>query len=439
MTTSAILFNHYSGFNLAGPAIVGFLSVAMLVGGMGVWSTRTELAGAVVASGTIEVQSNRQVVEHPDGGVVGDIFVRDGDRVRGGDILLRLDDTFLLSEKKIVEVQLYELMSRNVRLEAERDDSSINELEDKFSALRADTNLDGELISGQMNLFQARKETLTQQIDQLKQHKVQVAKEIEGIEAQLTALRTQKELILEEVNAQRELLDKGLTPASRVSALERELARLEGMIGQAGSDVARLEGQISTLKIEILRLSASRREEAIAELRDLQMQIGALAERHLVLNERLSRLDVRSPASGLVFGNQVFARQSVVNPGDPMMFVVPQQDELVIAAKVDAVHIDQLQTGQVATLRFSAFNQRQTPELEGKVTNVSADILTDEKTGSAFYQVDVVVDETQHARLNGQELLPGMPVEVFMKTDSRTPLSYFVKPMTDYFTRAFRE
>ncbi|WP_299664879.1 HlyD family type I secretion periplasmic adaptor subunit [uncultured Ruegeria sp.] len=438
MTTSAILFSSYSGFNMTGPVIVGFMSVAMLVGGLGAWSTSTQLAGAVVASGTIEVLSNRQVIEHPDGGVVGDFYVRDGSRVEQGDILLSLDDTFLLSEKKIVELQLHELMSRKARLEAERDGSSVEDLQKTLSQLGADMNLGADLVAGQLRLFQARNETMAQEIDQLKQHNRQITDEIGGIEAQLDALDTQKELIQVEVSAQQSLLDKGLTPASRVSALKRELARLSGMIGQSMSNVARLEGQMSTVNIEILRLPASRREEAIAELRDLQMQIGELAERHLALDERLSRLDVRSPVSGLVFGNQVFARQSVINPGDPMMFVVPQQDELVIAANVDAVHVDQLQIGQLATLRFSAFNQRQTPELEGKVTNISADILTDEKTGSAFYQVDVVVDETQHARLNGQELLPGMPVEVFMKTDNRTPLSYFVKPMTDYFTRAFR-
>ncbi|WP_299985993.1 HlyD family type I secretion periplasmic adaptor subunit [uncultured Ruegeria sp.] len=438
MTTSAILFSSYPGFNMTGPVIVGFMSVALLVGGLGTWSTRTQLAGAVVASGTIEVLSNRQVIEHPDGGVVGDIYVRDGSRVEQGDILLSLDDTFLLSEKKIVELQLHELMSRKARLEAERDGSSIQDLEETLNRLGADMNLGADLVAGQLRLFQARNETMAQEIDQLKQHNRQITDEIGGIEAQLDALDTQKELIQVEVSTQQNLLDKGLTPASRVSALKRELARLSGMIGQSTSSVARLEGQMSTVNIEILRLPASRREEAIAELRDLQMQIGELAERHLALDERLSRLDVRSPVSGLVFGNQVFARQSVINPGDPMMFVVPQQDELVIAANVDAVHVDQLQIGQLATLRFSAFNQRQTPELEGKVTNISADILTDEKTGSAFYKVDVVVDETQHARLNGQELLPGMPVEVFMKTDNRTPLSYFVKPMTDYFTRAFR-
>ncbi|WP_245222507.1 HlyD family type I secretion periplasmic adaptor subunit [Ruegeria sp. HKCCSP351] len=421
------------------PALVGFAALAILVGGLGLWAVKTRLAGAIVSSGVIEVQSNRQVVEHPDGGVVGEIFVRDGDVVASGEMLLRLDDTFLSSEQTIVEAQLFELLTRRVRLQAERDGLSSQELSARLHEVQTEYNIDLDLIEGQQNLFNARVETLSKQQEQLNKQLVQIESEIEGTQAQLVSLRRQVELIEDELEDQQNLLKRGLTQTSRVLALQREEASLTGEIGRLEAAVARLKGQIASTEIQIVELTATRREEAITTLRDVQAQIAELSERRLSLTERLTRLDIRAPVSGTVYGSQVFALQSVVQPGEPMMYVVPQDTPLLVAARVDAIHVDQLHVGQPVALRFPAFNQRETPELDGQVKNVSADTFTDEKSGFTFYRAEVVMNDGELDRLNGQELLPGMPVETLIKTDERTPLSYLVKPMADYFNRAFRE
>ncbi|GAA6160075.1 HlyD family type I secretion periplasmic adaptor subunit [Ruegeria sp. HU-ET01832] len=421
------------------PAIVGFVALAILIGGLGIWSVRTRLAGAIVSQGTIEVESNRQVVEHPDGGVVGELFARDGDAVDSGDLLVRLDDTFLTSEKTIVEAQLFELLARRARLEAERDGVSIDNLAAQLQELQMQEGLADDLVYGQRRLFEARLETLTQQTGQLSNQLVQIESEIKGNDSQLASLRRQMELINEELEDQQSLFKRGLTPASRVLALQREQASLTGEIGRLEASIARLRGQIASTEIEIVELTATRREEAIATLRDIQAQIAELAERRLSLTVRLSRLDIRSPVTGTVYGSEVFALQSVIQAGEPMMYIVPQDTPLLVAARVDAIHVDQLHVGQPVLLRFTAFNQRETPEIAGKVINVSADTFTDEATGQTFYRAEVTPDDGQVERLNGQELLPGMPVETMIKTDERTPLSFLVKPLSDYFNRAFRE
>ncbi|CUH47515.1 HlyD family type I secretion periplasmic adaptor subunit [Ruegeria atlantica] len=421
------------------PALVGFAALGILVGGLGVWAVNTRLAGAIISQGIIEVESNRQVIEHPDGGVVGEIYVRDGDAVTSGELLLRLDDTFLSSEKTIVEAQLFELMARRARLEVERDGATAEALATRLAEIQQQENIHPDLIAGQQRLFEARLNTLNQQTEQLGKQTVQIESEIDGTEAQLISLRRQVELIQTELDDQESLLQRGLTQASRVSALQREEASLTGDIGRLEAAAARLGGQISATEIAILELEATRREEAITTLRDIQSQIAELAERRLSLDTRLSRLDIRAPVSGTVYGSQVFALQSVIQPAEPMMYLVPQDTPLVVAARVDAIHVDQLHVGQPVLLRFPAFNQRETPEIDGQVMNVSADTFTDENTGQTFYRAEVVPQDGQVDRLKGQELLPGMPVETLIKTDERTPMSYLVKPLADYFNRAFRE
>ena len=391
------------------------------------------------APGVVEVQSNRQVIEHPDGGVVGELYARDGDHVAQGDLLLQLDGTFLTSEKAIIESQLFELLARKVRLEAERDGAKVDELDARMRDLARMEPIDPDLIAGQRNLFLARSDTLAQKIDQLGKQRNQIESEIAGTDAQLVSLTKQVDLIRQELEDQNDLLAKGLTQASRVLALQREEASLTGEIGRLEATVARLKGQIAATEIQIVELASARREQAITELREVQAQIVELSQRRLSLTERLSRLDIRAPVAGTVFGSQVFAAQSVVQPGEPMMYIVPDDTPLLVAARVDAIHVDQLHVGQPVTLRFPAFNQRETPQIDGHVINVSADALTNEKTGQAYYRTEVALDDGQTERLNGQTLLPGMPVETLIKTDERTPLSYLVKPMTDYFNRAFRE
>jgi HlyD family secretion protein len=421
------------------PIAVGLLALIVLVGVIGVWSVRTTLSGAVIASGTIVVENNRQVVQHPEGGVVGAIEVRNGDIVEVGQTLIRFDDSIQRSELAILDTQLIELQARKARLDAEARAADDIVFPDALLTA-ADTNPEAAAqIRGQEELFTARSATLDQQRQQLSEQILQIENEIEGTQAQLTALGTQEDLIVGELADQESLFERGLVPVGRVIELRRESARLAGEIGKLTSDIARLRGQIAGIEIEKLRLAAARREEAIVTLRDIQFREIELTERRLSLIERLSRLDVRAPVSGVIYGQQVFAVQSVVQAGAPMMYIVPQDQPLLVQARIDSVHIDQIRLGQEAVLRFTAFDQRRTPDMTGHVSAISADVLVDDRTGVNFYEIQLLPTEADLPKLEGQVLLPGMPVEAFIRTDDRTPISYLTKPLADYFNRAFRE
>lgn len=426
-------------FRARGPRIAGLIALLVLVAGLGGWGIFARLSGALVASGAVEVQSNRQVVQHPEGGVVGQIFVRDGDAVTAGQMLIALDGTFMQSEMNLIEGQLFELLARKARLEAERDGAHELHLTDELARLADQHDWVQAHVERQERLFVARNTTLQSQSEQLRKQITQTESQISGTEAQLAASRDQLVLIDAELIDQRSLLEKGLTPASRVSALERETIGLRGDIGRLEAELARLGGQVAATEIEILRLTASRQEEAITLLQDQQVREAELAERRIALSERLARLEIRAPVDGIVWGSQVFAEQSVIQPAEPVMYIVPQNAPLLVAARVDATQIDQLYIGQAALLRFPAFNQRLTPELRGTVTNISADVFTDEASGYSFYRAELLPDPGELERLNGQPLVPGMPVETLIRTSERSPLSYLTKPLTDYFTKAFRE
>ncbi|QPH55464.1 HlyD family type I secretion periplasmic adaptor subunit [Pontivivens ytuae] len=418
---------------------IGTVALIVLVCGVGGWSVLTSIAGAVIATGQIEVESNRQIVQHPEGGVVGAIYVDDGDRVEAGDVLIRFDDTLLRSELSIIESQYFELIARRGRLRAESENAEQITFDTGLLNLAMENSEVAELIGGQIRLFNARKESAEQQISQLRERQSQIEQLIAGRESQLEALAEQIELIDSELTDQQSLLDRGLAQASRVLALQREAAQLRGQVGELTASVAENRGRISELEIEIIRLDTTKQEEAITTLRDLQFRENELRERRLSTIETLSRLEVRAPTSGIVYGKTVHALRSVVRPADPVMFIVPQDSPLVIASRIETINIDQVRIGQEAVLRFAAFDQRTTPEIYGVVTNVSADVLTDEATGQNYYEAEILPYDEEMEKLSGLELVPGMPVDAFIQTGERSPLTFLTKPLTDYFTKAFRE
>ncbi|MGL4239325.1 HlyD family type I secretion periplasmic adaptor subunit [Tabrizicola sp.] len=421
------------------PVALGFIAILALVLGFGLWATLTKISGAVVAQGQVEVERDRQIVQHPDGGVVEAILVAEGARVSAGDPLIRLDGAALRSELTIVEGQLSELTGRSARLVAERDEATELTFPDEILAL-ARTSPDVEAqLEGQRRLFDARRATLAEKRELLSRRIDQITSQAGGISAQSTALARQLELIREELRAQQSLRDKGLTQAGTVLALQREEARLEGQLGELAAELARTQGQITEIEIEISSLVTQRREEAATELRQIGPMILELAERRRALTERIDRLEIRAPVSGIVLGLQVTTPQAVLRPADPVLFVIPQDRPLVVTARIAPIHIDEVAPGQPAELVFSAFSARDTPHLKGHVTLVSADALTDSETGATYFTAELELDAGEEARLGARAILPGMPVEVFMETGRRTPLAYLVKPFTDYFALAFRE
>ena len=427
-------------FPMSRPMMIGLLALGILVGGFGGWATLTEISGAIVASGQIEVDQNRQVVQHPDGGVVKDIYVEEGDAVSVGDVLISLDPSIEESELSIIQGQVFELMARRGRLTAERDGLSAITFDPRLiERAKTDAGI-AELMQGQENLFQARVASNAKQIEQLTKRKSQIANQIDGIVAQRAAVATQLDLIEQELADQQKLLDRGLAQASRVLALQRSQAELSGDVGDLIAKQAESEGRITELDIQIEGLETTRREDAISRLRDQQYRTLELEERAGALIEKLMRMDIRAPVSGIVYGLSVFTPRSVIRPADPVMFLIPQDRPLVITVQVPPIDIDQVYVGQNAVLRFSALDQRTTPELFGKVTKVSPDAFQDDASRMSYYRAEILLNEGETDRLPANvTLIPGMPVEAFIRTQDRTPLAYLIKPLADYFAKAFRE
>jgi HlyD family type I secretion membrane fusion protein len=324
-------------------------------------------------------------------------------------------------------------------LEAERGDSGTMQIpQELLTAAEGNDDLQA-LIAGQRSLFETRRDTLRQSIQQLEKQSEQVRQQVDGIDAQIAALNRQRDLIAEELEDQQSLLDRGLAQASRVLALQREAASLDGQVGELQASRAAAETRQTELDIQRLRLGAERREEAETELRDLGYRELELAERRRGLIEQINRLDIRSPAAGIVYNMQVTTPRSVVRPADPVLYVIPQDRPLVVSARLATINVDEVQAGQPVVLRFSAFSSRTTPEIDGVLGRVSADAMMDEATQMPYYRAEVTIPADQLAKLGDLALIPGMPVEVFIQTGERSPMAYLMKPLTDYFNRAFRE
>ncbi|WP_423212882.1 HlyD family type I secretion periplasmic adaptor subunit [Paracoccus sediminis] len=426
-------------WSVRGAVVTGLLAIVVLLGGFTLWAMQSRIAGAVVASGQVEVEQQRQIVQHPDGGVVEEILVKDGQTVQAGQTLIRLDGNLLRTEHAIVEGQYFEILARRGRLEAERADSPTMQFPpDLLSAAEGSAELQ-DLIDGQSSLFETRRDTLRQSIEQLEKQSEQVRQQVDGIDAQIAALDRQRALIGEELEDQQSLLDRGLAQASRVLALQREAASLDGQLGELKASRAAAETRQTELDIQRLRLGSERREEAETELRDLGYRELELAERRRGLIEQINRLDIRAPAAGIVYNMQITTPRSVIRPADPVLYVIPQDRPLVIGARLATINVDEVQAGQPVVLRFSAFSSRTTPEIDGVLGRVSADALIDEATQMPYYRAEVTIPAEQLAKLGDLALIPGMPVEVFIQTGERSPMAYLVKPLADYFNRAFRE
>ncbi|MGJ8545921.1 MAG: HlyD family type I secretion periplasmic adaptor subunit [Sulfitobacter sp.] len=420
--------------------LLGFFALFLLVAGFGGWAVMAQIDGAIIASGRIEVERNRQVVQHDTGGIVAQINVDDGDVVAAGDVLIRLDGQRLLSQMSIIEGQLYELVARRGRLEAERDGRAQISFEQELLDVMAENADLQELVGGQRNLFEARHISVEQSIEQLGKQRSQIANQIDGIDSQNSALATQLELIEQELVSKRDLLAKGLGQLGPVLALDREKARLSGQIGELTASKAQAQGRMTEIDLEVLNLRTRFREEAITQLRDLRSQELELREQRRAAQAQIDRLEIRAPVSGIVYALEVQTPRSVVRAAEPLMYLVPQDRPLVIAARVETIHIDQIDLGQQVNLRFSALDQRSTPELLGQVVLISADTLEDAATGLSYYRAEITLNPGEFEKLpEGSVLVPGMPVEAFIRTGERSPLAYLIKPMADYFARAFRE
>jgi HlyD family secretion protein len=418
--------------------VAAIVVVLVLVVGVGGWAATAVISGAVVASGSLVVDSNVKKVQHPTGGIVGELRVRDGDRVHAGDVVVRLDETVPRANLAIVTKGLGEMMARKARLESERDGLDTITFSAQVLADAADPDRAAAMDS-ERKLFNLRKTARNGQKAQLKERIAQLGEEIAGLTAQQNSKAKEVALIERELAGVRELWRQNLVQLTRLTALEREAARLDGERGQLIAAAAQAKGKIAETALQILQIDQDIASDVAKELREVDGKIGEFVERKVAAEDQLKRTDIRAPQDGTVFQLAVHTVGGVITAGDPIMLIVPDADNLSVEVKVNPQDIDQLQLNQKAILRFSAFNIRTTPEIEGAVTRISADTSTDQRTGQSYYTARIAMPAEQIERLGEVKLLPGMPVEAFIQTRDRTMLSYLIKPLHDQFVRAFRE
>jgi HlyD family secretion protein len=418
--------------------VAGVLLVVVIAFGLGGWAATAEISGALIAQGSVVVDSNVKKVQHPTGGVVGELFARDGDHVKTGDILLRLDDTVTRANLAIVTKGLTELYARKARLAAERDGADTMAVPAEL-ADRVDDPDVKEALSSERKLFDLRRKARLGQKDQLQQRVAQLKEQITGLTAQQDAKNKETKLIEQELAGVRELWQKNLVQLNRLTSLERDAAKIEGERGQLIAAAAEAKGKITETELQIIQIDQDLSSDVAKELRETDGKIGEFVERKVTAQDQLKRIDIRAPQDGIVFQSTANTVGGVVTAGDPIMLIVPESDQLMIEVKVEPKDIDQVQFGQAVVLRFSAFNLRTTPEINGTVSRIAADTSTDQRTGQTYYTVRIAITPEQIARLGDVKLTPGMPVEAFIQTGERTMLTYLVKPLHDQLMRSFRE
>ncbi|MBN9672748.1 HlyD family type I secretion periplasmic adaptor subunit [Roseibium aggregatum] len=418
--------------------LCGIMSLALGISVVG-WAAATTLAGAVVAPGTFVVETYVKAVQHPTGGVVGSLFVKEGQKVEAGEILLTLDDTEARTNLAIVTKRHNELTSRLERLRAERDDMKRIAFSKRLLALSERDADVREAVRSENFLFAFRRNLRDSKKAQLRERIAQYRHEIDGYSTQRSAYTRALDVLEDEIASLKPLYTQKLVSVQRLSALEREAASFEGDRGEATAAAAQAAGRIAEAELQILQIEQDFKTEVGRSLSEVQMEIGELVERKHAAEEELRRIDIRAPQSGTVHQLAVHTVGGVVSPADRIMLVVPENDSLSLDVRVMPEDVDQLFVGQSALVRLSAFSQRTTPELNGRVERIAADLSEDPQTGTAFYLVRVFLPEAERKRLNGLVLVPGMPAETFIQTRKRTALSYLFKPLTDQVQRAFRE
>jgi HlyD family secretion protein len=414
-------------------ALIGFF-LAISVGVLG---AMTHVAGAVIALGSLVVESNVKKVQHPGGGVVGELLVGDGSRVAAGDMLVRLDPTEAQSNLSAVSKWLWELTARRARLEAERDDGETVEFPPDLQDESRDPDI-ARIMTGERRLFELRREAKRGQKAQLRERITQLREEVAGLTEQAAAKAQEIEFVKKELGGVRDLYEKSLVPITRLTALERDAARLTGERGLLSATAAQARGKISEVELQIIQLDQNLRSEVAKELADIRAKMGELTEKKITAAEQLKRIDIRAPQGGVVQQLSVHAKGAVIAAGEQIMLIVPEEDALIVEVRLNPADIDKVEPGQRATLRFTSFNRQTTPELFGRISRIAADTIKDDKAG-AYYLVRVALDAGEVARLGGRRLVAGMPVEAFITTAERSMLSYLLKPLTDQASRAFRE
>lgn len=425
------------GLSIKGPILCGLLVIVAFFCTFGVWAAIAPLESAAIAPGIVNVGSKRKTIQHLEGGIVKQIHVSDGDTVKAGELLITMDTTRAFADLEITRNRLIGEYARESRLIAERDSQSEiiwNEELDNYE----DSSFVQKMKSSQIREFTARKRSVDGQVAILNQRMEQFRAEQDGIRSQISSQRQQVKLLDDELASMQRLFDKGYAGKGRLLELQRNVVEVKGSLSQNTAAISRIDQSITEAQLQIADLDVGKLNEVLESLREIQAGIREFTERVAALTDVLNRTNVVAPLGGVVVGLQVFTRGGVIGPGEPVMDIVPTDGEFVIEARVDPVDVDVVYPGLEAKVRFVSFNQRNTQPSKGKVMTVSADHLTDERTGASYFLARVAISEESLAELD-QAITPGMPAEVLIVTDEKTPFEYFMGPIERSFERAFRE
>ena len=423
-------------FGLKSRVYTGLFSAAFLVVALGGWASTAELSGAVVAVGQVKVDKDLRSVQHLDGGIIREIGVKKGDIIKAGQTLFRLDETQTKAELQIVRSQLVELWAKQARLIAERDGLDYMPLvKDKFG-LKVNGS---DVLKGEARLFIGNVQTRSSQKKQTELTIAQLDEDMNGLQSQAKANAAELTLVEAEVAKVEDLFARKLVDGSRVYTSNRELSRLKGEKGNIVSNLAKSAARRDELLVNLKSIEETARTDAQKQLSEIEPRINELEQRHTAVLDRMARLDIRAPIGGTINEISVNTIGGVITPAQRLLTIVPEDAKLQVEVNLLTSDIDQVFVGQASKIRFSAFSARTTPELFGKVVFVSPATTQDEATGQVHYTAQIEIDAGEENKLAGKRLIPGMPVEAFVQTESRTAISYLAKPFTDQFTRAFRE
>lgn len=436
---SALSLQQRQTRSLGRHALLGTVSILMLLGGAAYWAASTTIAGAIVAGGSVVVDGGARLVQHQEGGIVRTILVRNEDAVAAGDLLIALDGTATAANLAVIDAQLGDALTLQARLLAESQGSGAALWSEALEGL-SDRARNLALFSAQEQLRLARAATLENQSAQLAEQIAQFEIQIEGLEAQASASETETGIVSEQVTTISALFAQGLVERSRLADIERQLARLDGDRARTLTEIARSRAAISERTLQMTQLRETFLSDVLAQLQEAGQAIAELQQQKIAAEDRLRRLEIRAPIAGIVHESQVQTVGGVIGPGETLMQIVPQNETLLVDIRVSPLDRDRLATGQPVDLRLSGLDPRRAPELSGVVASISPDLLRDPVNGLQFYLVRVTVPEAEQAKLSqAYHLVPGMPVEAFFRTEERTVLAYLVAPAVTQLSRVFRE
>jgi HlyD family type I secretion membrane fusion protein len=421
---------------LGGRVLFGAVLAVGLLGGVGSWAVTARLSGAVIATGTVQVDENLKEVQHRDGGIIAEILVRKGDTVAAGQTLFRLDDAQSRAELSILQAQIDEAEARRARLIADRDGLAEISFPDR---LQPDDAAFADILNGETRLHAGNLANRSNNRQQLEQGIVQIDEEITALDAQKAALLEELALVEATQKRIRDLDQKRLIETARVEEVAREITQLRGRLGELDANIARSRSRISEVRMRVLAIDEVARTEAQKELVVVDSRIQELSDRITAVEDRLQRTDIKAPIAGRINELSVYTVGGVITPAEVLATIVPEGADLSIEVQLPTTAIDQIHLGQVARVRFSAFNHRTTPELQAKVSYISPATSTGSPDMPPYYLGNVELLDGELEKLAGLELMPGMPVEVYLTTQEQTALAYFVRPLVDQYERALRE